>query len=86
MGPLGVPSDGWSDSMMFLNQQQLKDLTGYQKPALQRKWLLAHGYRFDVRADGSPALLIEQVRSRQLKGLREYRQAEEAPDFAALDS
>ena len=39
-------------------------LTGYKKPALQRRWLIQHGYRFDVRADGRPAVLAAQVEQR----------------------
>ena len=50
---------------MFLTAQELRSLTGYQKPSLQRRWLTEHGYRFDVRADGRPAVLISQVEARQ---------------------
>ena len=71
--------------MMFLSSDDLRGLTGYQKPALQRRWLLANGYRFDVRKDGSPALLAAQVQIKQLKGLHGKVNVEETPDFAALD-
>lgn len=50
---------------MFLTAQELRGLTGYQKPSLQRRWLTEHGYRFEVRADGRPAVLIAQVEARQ---------------------
>lgn len=67
---------------MFLTSDQLKELTGYKKPALQRRWLLENGYRFDVRADGRPSVLAEQVQARQ-----RVRRAERAthPDWAKLD-
>jgi hypothetical protein len=50
---------------MFLSADDLRALTGYAKPSLQRRWLLEHGYRFDVRADGRPAVLVAQVEARQ---------------------
>ena len=50
---------------MFLSADDLRALTGYVKPALQRRWLLANGYKFDVRADGRPAVLVSQVEQRQ---------------------
>ena len=70
---------------MFLTSEQLHELTGYRKPALQRHWLLQNGYRFDVRSDGRPALLEAQVRARQLKGLGAIADGPEEPDLDALD-
>lgn len=49
---------------MFLTPIQIEQLTGRRKPALQRKWLLEHGYRFEVRADGRPAVLAAAVEAR----------------------
>ena len=46
---------------MFLTPTELLDLTGYKKPALQRRWLVEHGYRFDVRADGRAVVLIAAI-------------------------
>ncbi|MDH3645956.1 MAG: DUF4224 domain-containing protein [Gammaproteobacteria bacterium] len=40
--------------MIFLTADELGELTGYQRPALQRRWLAENGYSFDVRADGKP--------------------------------
>ena len=71
--------------MLFLSPNDLRALTGYKKPALQRRWLTENGYHFDVRADGSPALLTAQVEIRQLKGLRGASLARETPDFDALN-
>lgn len=50
---------------MFLKPDDIEALTGYQKPALQRRWLLERGYKFEVRADGRPAVLVSQVEQRQ---------------------
>ena len=41
---------------MFLTTEQLYQLTGYKKPALQRRWLAGNGYSFDVRRDGKPVV------------------------------
>lgn len=67
---------------MFLSPEDLHALTGYRKPALQRRWLLANGYRFDVRADGRPAVLASQVEARQRVLVAS---SNEVPDFAALE-
>lgn len=67
---------------MFLQPEDIEALTGYKKPKLQRRWLLDHGYRFDVRADGRPAVLISQVEAK-LQGGRRERTAE--PNWAALE-
>lgn len=66
----------------FLTPAELVDLTGYKRPASQRRWLVDNGYHFDVRGDGRPALLRAQVEQRQrVKGGRTT-----GPDLAALDS
>jgi Domain of unknown function (DUF4224) len=69
---------------MFLSADDLRALTGYVKPALQRRWLFANGYKFDVRADGRPAVLISQVEQRQ--AVRAERVTSSArPDWSALE-
>lgn len=49
---------------MFLTADEIEALTGYKKPKLQRRWLLDNGYRFEVRADGRPAVLASAVTAR----------------------
>lgn len=39
---------------MFLTQDELSELTGYQLPAWQARWLVAHGWRFERSATGRP--------------------------------
>ncbi len=85
MGPLEISRTYGPGSVIFLTNGELTALSGYKKPALQRRWLLENGYRFDVRKDGTPALLVAQVQMRQLKNLHAKVQVAEAPDFAALD-
>jgi len=43
--------------MMFLNQQELHELTGYKRPSSMRRWLGENGYRYDVARDGYPRVL-----------------------------
>jgi hypothetical protein len=68
---------------VFLSPEDVEALTGYRKPALQRRWLVANGYRFDVRADGRPALLRSQVEARQHVAARVTLRVE--PNWKALE-
>ena len=68
---------------MFLTNKQIKQLTGYQKPALQRQWLVDNGYSFDVRADGRP--VVSQAHYESRHGTISARRAS-VPDLAALDN
>ena len=52
--------------MEFLTQLDLQQLTGYRRPSAQIRWLSHNGYGFDIRADGRPAVLAEQVASRHV--------------------
>ena len=51
---------------MFLDREQLIDMTGFVNCQKQCDWLAQNGYSFDVRSDGRPNVLVEQVRRRQL--------------------
>jgi hypothetical protein len=35
---------------MFLTREEVKELTGYEVPGWQCKWLDAHGYRYEKSA------------------------------------
>ena len=52
---------------MFLTAADLLNMTGYKSSRGQSQWLAANGYSFDIRADGRPNVLVDQVRERQLK-------------------
>ena len=68
---------------MFLTAEELRDLTGYLKPALQRGWLASNGYSFDVRADDRPVV------SRAFYGSRHTPKNARRPsamNLAALDA
>ena len=71
----------WSGAV-FLSSEQLRHLTGYKKPSLQRRWLVANGYRFDVRADGRPVVMVAQVEARQA-GKSNVAHSEQ-PDFSVI--
>jgi hypothetical protein len=67
---------------MFLTPKQLQRLTGYRKPALQRRWLVQNGYSFDVRRDGKPVVSQDHYQGRQ-GGQRAERAS--GFDLGALD-
>ena len=71
---------------MFLSSDNIKALTGYTRPTDQRRWLVANGYRFDVRADGRPSVLVAQVEARQLRGLKSLPEPTQEPNLAALET
>lgn len=67
---------------MFLNSDELEELTGYSQKAKQQSWLADNGYEFDVRADGMAIVTREQVLQRQCKA---DRAPEVSPNLAAMD-
>ncbi len=67
---------------MFLSTDELQELTGYKRPADQRRWLIDHGWGFEVRADGKNTVLIEEARNRMLTRKSTNRSTE--PDLEAL--
>ena len=70
--------------MMFLTAENLRDLTGYLKPALQIRWLMANRWRLAVRADGKPVVAIAEM-ERHLCG-PQVKTADAEPNLAGLDS
>ena len=81
--------NGTLASAMFLTDADLRSLTGYKRPAEQRRWLASHGWAFEVRADGKNRVLIEEVHAKMLtrqagsKACRNVTRSAE-PDLAAL--
>jgi len=66
---------------VFLTPAQLIELTGYQRPAAQRRWLKANGFTFLDGADGRPRVLISHVE--QVMGGRRMPKATQ-PNVVAL--
>lgn len=52
---------------LFLSSEQLADMTGYRSGKCQERWLLENGYNFELRSDGRPNVLVDQVRERQCR-------------------
>ena len=66
----------------FLAPEEIYDLTGYKRPASQRKWLIEKGYSFDVRRDGHPVVGRAHYEGRHN---RNFGKRLSEPDLAALD-
>ncbi|ONH52824.1 protein of unknown function [Pseudomonas cedrina] len=49
---------------MFLTRDEVAELTGYQKPSAQIRWLEAQQFGFIVGGDGVPKVLRQVVISR----------------------
>ncbi len=75
---------------MFLTDFDLQSLTGYKRPAEQRRWLTSHGWAFEIRADGKNRVLIEEAQAKMLtrqnanKWSIKSRDRSAEPDLAAL--
>ncbi len=46
---------------MFLTDHELREMTGYVQHAAQIRWLTDNGFRFGIRGDGRPNVLIRYV-------------------------
>lgn len=68
---------------MFLTYEDLVDLTGYKYKSLQKRWLVEAGYKFSVRRDGFPCVLISHI-ERILGGTATQRQHQQQGDANAL--
>ena len=42
---------------MFLSEQELHGLTGYKRGCDQRRWLITHGWPFEMNGKGKPTVL-----------------------------
>lgn len=69
--------------MMFLNQDQMIELTGFQKRPAQVRALREMGITHKVRADGYPIVLTAYI-EKELGGLTESKQRVREPDYGAL--
>jgi len=52
---------------MFLTDNELRQLTGLQRPSAQIRWLQDNGWKFTVNALGDPVVAIAEA-SRKLVG------------------
>jgi hypothetical protein len=49
---------------MFLHDDELIELTGYTLYGWQRKWLHAHGWKFETAANGRPAVSRDYAKAK----------------------
>lgn len=49
---------------MFMTPEEVADLTGYQKPSAQIRWLEAERFGYVIGGDGQPKVLRDVVLSR----------------------
>lgn len=68
-------------SLLFLTVDELVELTGYTNHSPQCAWLVDNGYSFDVRCDGRPSVLRQQVIERQCKNV----ECKPGPDLSWMD-
>ena len=65
---------------MFLSIDQVKDLTGYQCPRNQIRWLRANGFAHAIARTGRPIVLIAEVEQKLLSARGQATGSE--PDFS----
>lgn len=66
---------------LFLTPDEVVELTGHKRADAQRRWLVDRGYRFEIRGDGKPVVMVEEVRGRLVGGARRTS----GPDLRALE-
>lgn len=67
---------------MFLSDDELQELTGYKRPADQRRWLLDNGFIFAVGARGRPKVARKEALRHLVGGEQEPTGSE--PDWRHL--
>lgn len=66
---------------MFLTADEIRTLTGRQRPSAQVRWLRQHGYRLTVNALGAPVVAIAEANRKLVGGTK---QAQE-PNWEAMN-
>ena len=71
---------------IFMSPRELEELTGYKLASYQRDWLKANNYRFEMRRNGTPALLRREVEHHLLSDARDIHGNDDVtvPDFSAM--
>lgn len=68
---------------MFLDDSDLRSLTGFIRPSKQIEWLRREGFTFRIAADGHPRVLRQHVLA--LMGITDIAtRRKTSPDFTAL--
>lgn len=71
--------------MQFLSQKDLVELTGYQAPKKQIRWLQTNSFRFVIGADCAPKVLEEHVKQVLMHADKANTKRVKEPNFGALD-
>ena len=76
---------------MFLTDEELQELTGFQRRHKQREWLSAEGYPYELNGAGKPRVLRAEVERRLSTastggqgGAHATSRRRPRPNFAAL--
>ncbi len=69
--------------MLFLNNEEIYDLTGFKLATAQCRWLTEHGYPFDTNHSGKPKVLRSYLEQRLCPSIISSQGFEE-PNFEAL--
>ncbi|WP_041647974.1 DUF4224 domain-containing protein [Aromatoleum aromaticum] len=68
---------------MFLNKDELRNLTGYQMPSAQKRWLTDRGWPYEENAAGYPKVLRSVVEKR-MGGSTEPVRRRQGPNLEAI--
>lgn len=68
---------------LFISDDEIRELTGYRRNADQRRWLTAHGWRFEVSAIGKPIVSRQHAES-MLSGKKDETARSWQPNRAAI--
>lgn len=66
---------------LFVTNEDLIELTGYQVGAKQAEWLRNNGYVFEISGNGRPKVLVQHLIEKMTKESQKAK-----PDFAVLKS
>jgi Domain of unknown function (DUF4224) len=69
-------------SLLFLSQDELKELTDLKIPKAQMRWLSKHSYPFEISATGKPKVLRTLIFDRLSKVTNSSNSNE--PNFDAI--
>ena len=67
---------------MLLSEDEIRELTGYKRPADQRRWLSNNGYRYAIGAAGKPKVAHQEALRHLVGG--DSRQAANGPDYSQI--
>jgi hypothetical protein len=66
---------------VFLTHDEIRMLTGRQRPTAQVRWLRDHGYRHTVNAMGAPVVAIAEANRKLVGGVRSAQE----PNWEAMN-